>query len=174
MSHPNPPPSGTQRNPKSDRRRWGHAQLDHIVDPYKRAEKLHEPTACPQCGAVYSKGRWQWLPVPDGAEKTLCQACHRTNDGYPAGIVTLSGRQVALHREEMISLARHQESAERADHPMNRIIGIEGDGDEVAITTTDIHLPRRIARAMSRAFHGEADEHFDENGYFVRVNWHRD
>jgi hypothetical protein len=37
--------------------------------------------------------------------------------------------------------------------------------------TTDIHLPRRIGEAVKRAFHGTLDEHFDEGGYFVRVNW---
>jgi len=173
MSHANLPPSRSKRSPKADRRRFGHAQLDHILDPYKRVEKLHEPTVCPQCGAVYSNGRWQWLSAPEQAEKVLCQACHRINDRFPAGIVTLSGKLVAAHKDEMINLARNQESAERTDHPLNRIISVESEGaDQVVISTTDIHLPRRIGRAMSRAYHGEANEHFDENGYFVRVNWH--
>jgi hypothetical protein len=39
------------------------------------------------------------------------------------------------------------------------------------ISTTDIHLPRRIGEALKRAFHGELDMHFDEAGYFVRVDW---
>jgi hypothetical protein len=36
-----------------DRRIAGHAQQDHILDPYQGKKKLHEGTVCPQCGAVY-------------------------------------------------------------------------------------------------------------------------
>jgi hypothetical protein len=39
------------------------------------------------------------------------------------------------------------------------------------INTTDIHLPRRIGEAVKCAFHGEIAAHFEEDGYFVRVNW---
>lgn len=39
------------------------------------------------------------------------------------------------------------------------------------ITTTDIHLPRRIGEAVKRAYHGNLKEHFEEDGYFVRVDW---
>lgn len=164
-----------QRSPKADKRRWGRAQQDHIIDPYKRTKKLHEPTLCPQCGAVYSQGRWQWLPAPEAAHKVLCQACHRINDRFPAGIVTLSGKLVEIHGDEMMHIAKNQEHAEREEHPLNRIIGFEKEApNRIAISTTDIHLPHRIARAVSRAYHGEMSEHFDEDGYFVRINWHRD
>jgi hypothetical protein len=33
-------------------------------DPYKSRRKLPEPTACPECGAVFREGRWQWVEVP--------------------------------------------------------------------------------------------------------------
>lgn len=43
----------------------------------------------------------------------------------------------------------------------------------LVIKTTDIHLPRRIGEAMHRAFHGELHVHYDEENYFVRVEWWR-
>jgi len=135
---------------------------------------MHEPSICPQCAAVYRHGRWHWATRPADAHEQLCQACHRINDHYPAGIVTLSGPLVARHKAEMIRLARHQEETENKEHPLNRIIDIEEAPERVVITTTDIHLPRRIAEAQERAWHGKTDFHYDENGYFVRVNWHRD
>jgi len=68
-------------------------------------------------------------------------------------------------------LARHQEEAEKSEHPLNRIIKIDEDADGIVINTTDIHLPRRIGEAVKRAFHGSLNEDFDQGGYFVRVNW---
>jgi hypothetical protein len=68
-------------------------------------------------------------------------------------------------------LARHQEEAEKGEHPLNRIINIDEDADGIVINTTDIHLPRRIGEAVERAFRGSLIEDFDQGGYFVRVKW---
>lgn len=110
---------------------------------------------------------------PEGAKEALCQACHRINDRYPAGIVTLTGPVFQQHRAEVMAIIHHQEEVEKKDHPLNRIMTIEDVPDGIAVNTTDIHLPRRIGEAMKRAFHGELDMHFDEHGYFVRVGWQR-
>lgn len=161
--------------PRSGRRRWGRAQVDVPQDPYKAIKKLHEPSVCRQCGAVYHEGRWHWVARPAEAEEVLCQACHRINDHYPAGIVTLSGPLVAEHKSEMIRLARHQEEAETKEHPLNRIINIEEEApDRIVINTTDVHLPRRIAEMQRRSWQGKTELTYDEDGYFVRVTWHRD
>jgi hypothetical protein len=161
--------------PAASRRRWGRAQQDRILDPYKATHKRHEQAVCQQCGAVYEHGRWHWGERPNGAVKTICQACHRTNDHYPAGIVTLSGPLVASQRDEITHLVRHQEQSEKPEHPLNRIMRIEQEApDRLVIETTDIHLPRRIGEAMTRAYKGTLTEHFDEGGYFVRVNWTRE
>jgi hypothetical protein len=72
-----------------------------------------------------------------------------------------------------MAIIHHQEEVEKKEHPLNRIMTIEDVPDGIAINTTDIHLPRRIGEAMKRAFHGEFNMHFDEHGYFVRVNWQR-
>jgi NMD protein affecting ribosome stability and mRNA decay len=159
---------------RSTRRISGRAQQDHILDPYQRRQKLHEGTVCPQCGAVYHQGRWQWAAVAERAIEELCPACRRIEDELPAGVVTFRGDFAREHKEEMIHLARHQEAAEKKEHPLNRIINIEESVEGIVITTTDIHLPRRIGEAIQRAFHGQIDDIFDKGGYFVRVNWTRD
>jgi hypothetical protein len=159
---------------KSGRRRFGRAQWDHILDPYKRVEKRHEPTVCPQCGAVYHQARWHWAPRPADAHEELCQACHRINDNYPAGIVTLSGAIAQQYKAEIIGLAHNQEKVEKTEHPLSRIMSIEESESNIVINTTDIHLPMRIGRAIKRSFRGDLTDHFDEHGYFVRVNWHRE
>jgi hypothetical protein len=104
----------------------------------------------------------------------FCPACRRINDHNPAGVLTLAGPFVSRHKDEMIRLARNQEQAERPEHPLNRIMDIEDEApDRLVISTTDIHLPRRIGEAVSRAYHGTMAEHFDEDGYFVRIDWNR-
>ena len=153
------------------RRTAGHAQEDHILDPYQRQQKLDDDTICAQCGAVYRKGRWQWGARPENGHEALCPACRRINDKFPAGVVELRGPLGREQKEEIIRLARHQEEAEKGEHPLNRIINIEEDAERIVINTTDIHLPRRIGEAVERAFHGSLSEDFDQGGYFVRVNW---
>jgi len=158
---------------KANRRRFGRAQADHYIDTYKQVAKLHEPTYCSQCGATYGDGRWRWMPHPENAKPSLCPACHRINDRYPAGIVTLTG--VGALKDEMVRLARNQEEAEKAEHPLNRIMAIDDTiDDRLEISTTDIHLPRRIGDALRRSYHGKVTEDFDEGNYFVRVTWHKE
>ena len=172
MSPSRLPPDKAGSPKKPGRRRFGRAQSDHLIDPYKQPAKPHEPLYCTQCGAVYETGRWRWSARPEDASPSLCQACHRINDRFPAGILTLSGEAVGEHRDEIIRLARHQEQAEKDDHPLNRIMDIADNAPgQLEISTTDIHLPRRIANALRRAYTGEVAEHFDEGGYFVRVSW---
>jgi len=37
-----------------------------VHDSYKSSRKLSEPTRCPECGAVFLKGRWTWGVAPAG------------------------------------------------------------------------------------------------------------
>jgi hypothetical protein len=153
------------------RRITGRAQQDGLLDPYLSRHKPPEPASCPRCGAHFDKGRWQWGWAPEGALPHLCPACRRIEDGLPGGVVTLHDVPQRL-RDQIIGLVRNEESAENAEHPLNRIIAVDDAGDSVVIRTTDIHLPRRLGEAMKRAYHGTLDLHFDDDGYFVRVDWH--
>ena len=110
MRQSNLPP----HRPAAGRRIAGHAQEDHIPDPYQLTQKLSDRTVCRQCGAVYRRGRWQWAPRPEEASDALCSACRRINDKFPAGIVTFHGRFGRQQAEEIARLARHQEEPKSA------------------------------------------------------------
>ena len=148
---------------------------EQVHDSYKTPCKLPEPTVCPECGAVFHGGRWQWItPAPAGAHQTLCQACHRTNDNYPAGIVTLSGGYVPRHKEELVQMARNREQQENKEHPLHRIMSIEELPDSLVIKTTDIHLPHHIAESLRDAFQGDLKVQYDLEGYLLRADWRRE
>lgn len=108
------------------------------------------------------------------ATETLCGACRRIAENCPAGELNLVGEFVTQHREEIRNLVRNIEQVENREHPVNRIMELRELDDRILVTTTDIHLPRRIGTALERAFKGKLDIHFDEGGYFTRVEWRRD
>lgn len=147
---------------------------ERVHDTYKLAGKLHEPSRCPRCNAVYVNGRWTWDDAVQAPAEEVCSACHRIADNYPAGEITLSGGFLATHKDEIVSLARNIEKAENAEHPLNRIIAIRDLASQMQITTTDVHLPRRIGKSVQSAWDGDLDIHFDEEGYFTSITWHRD
>jgi hypothetical protein len=85
-----------------------------------------------------------------------CPACHRINDNYPAGELTLSGSFPKSHGQEIVRLARNTEALENRKHPLQRIMSVEENPEGIVITTTDVHLPRRIGHAIVDAYKGES------------------
>ena len=78
-------------------------------DLYKAKGKLQEPSVCRECNAVYHNGRWTWAPVPSDRHDVVCPACARIRDDAPSGVLLLTGTFVALHRDEVLGLARNEE-----------------------------------------------------------------
>ena len=155
------------------------ARMDKLIqekhdDTYRTKGKLGEPTACPDCGAVYHQGRWQWLEsMPKDAQQQRCPACQRIADKVPAGVVTISGEFFSVHREELLGLIKNIEAYEKQQHPLNRIMAMSEQAGGLEITTTDVHLPRDIGVALEKAYDGELDFHYvDESGQ-LRVHWQR-
>ena len=98
---------------------------ERVHDPYKSKHKPAEPSVCKGCHAVFHDGRWQRIESwPLHSHQVLCQACQRTRDHYPAGIVTLKGGFVQSHKDELLALARHHEQDENARHVLHRIMGV--------------------------------------------------
>jgi hypothetical protein len=145
-----------------------------VHDSYKNKGKLSDPTLCTECGAVFHGGRWQWLPKPEKkAEETVCPACHRIRDGFPAGYVTITGDFIAAHEEEIMQLMRNHEAREKAAHPLQRIMAIEKTKFSTVVTTTDVHLARGIGDALHHAYQGELEFHYNQQENLLRVNWSR-
>ena len=164
------PPSLAPRG--SDQRYRDRIYDDLWNDPYHAKGKYKEPAVCGGCGAVFHHGRWTWATAPEGAAKVECPACHRIRDKQPAGYVTLTGALVEGDREMLVRIARNVEKHENAEHPLNRIMGIEKDDGHVLITTTDVHLAQRIGEGVMHAKKGTLKIFYGQDEYVVRAYWH--
>lgn len=140
-------------------------------DTYKEGKKRSEPSVCPNCKAVYTGGRWTWVEVSEGATATLCPACQRIADDYPAGYVELKGSFFEQRREEILNLVSNEEKMEKGEHPMERVMAIKPGEDHTLITTTGVHMARRIGEAVVRAYQGNLDYTYGDNEKTIRVQW---
>jgi hypothetical protein len=50
---------------------------------------------------------------------------------------------------------------------------IDSGPDEAVVTTTDIHLPQRIAEALHHSFQGEFELNYGRDEYTVHAKWQR-
>jgi NMD protein affecting ribosome stability and mRNA decay len=146
-------------------------ELEH--DPYHSKRKIKEPAACPDCGAIFTKGRWTWGDAAPNANKQLCPACQRVKDHVPAAFVTLRGEFLAEHHDEIMNLVGNYEQREKLAHPLKRIMDTEEKDKETDITFTDAHLARGIAEAIHHAYQGEIDYQYTKEDTMLRVTWER-
>lgn len=157
----------------------GHVRRDrlveeHVHDPYMARSKPREPALCPDCGAVFREGRWQWpLLKPSEAHHESCPACQRIRDRVPAGVLTLAGEFFAAHRDEIMNLVHNKVERQKAEHPLSRIMEIAEEDGALVITFTDLHLPRSVGEDIARAYEGELDIQYTEKSGLVRVYWRR-
>lgn len=140
-------------------------------DAYRAKGKLPEPSLCPQCGAVFHHGRWQWMEAPAGAHARSCPACQRIHDHFPAGFLRMQGDFMRQHREEVINLVRNIEKREKTEHPLKRIMAVTEQGGEILVTTTDINLARSIGDALHHAYQGNLEYHYNAEQNLLRVEW---
>lgn len=142
-------------------------------DVYQERSKLPEPTRCSQCGALFVNGRWTWQEAPAKSYETVCPACRRIAERFPAGSVEIRGLFFVEHRDEILNLIHNVERKEKDEHPMERIISATPIGDHLLITSTGHHLARRIGEAMARAYKGELSFQYAEAEDSIRVRWQR-
>jgi NMD protein affecting ribosome stability and mRNA decay len=147
---------------------------EEVHDPYMTRKKPSEPSICSECGVVFADGRWQWQSEPPaGAERLLCPCCQRIRDRVPAGFLTLDGEFFAAHREEILNLVHNKVEAQKAQHPMKRLMGIEDTEEGTVLTFTDRHLPRGAGEAIESAYEGDLEIQYTDDAGIVRVYWRR-
>ena len=159
-------------------KRDAYSRKDRLIkekrhDSYQSQTKLPESTVCNTCGVVFSKGRWIWKESVKREHKTICPACRRQVDNYPAGRIKISGLFYQDHKEEILNLIQNIEKKEKDERPMERIMDIQGDKEMTLVTTTGIHIARRIGEALSRAYKGIFSFNYAKDDEHIQVTWHR-
>lgn len=159
--------------PSMARRRGDELGADLPADPYREEQKPPSPVVCPDCRAVFQRGRWVWAQEPGKAAAHVCPACLRIRERQPAGYLYLRGGFVAEHRKALLRLLSNEEAEEKSRHPLQRIMQIRDAEGGLEVTTTDVHLARRLGEALQRAFQGALDIRQQAGEYLVRVYWQR-
>lgn len=142
-------------------------------DPYQEKRKWPEGTRCKECGAYYTSGRWSWVVPSPLTHETLCPACRRIADQYPAGALDISGDFFKEREKELVGLLRNVEAAENQEHPLERIMSVRREDDRLSVLTTGVHLARRLGDALEHAFQGTLTVQYGDNEHHVRVYWQR-
>lgn len=140
-------------------------------DTYARRAKPRESVLCGGCGLVLSRGRWQWRArLSHDLRPGLCPACERVRDRFPAGTLVLDAPFLE-RRAEVTGMIRNVEAVEREEHPLERVMALEERGDRLVVTTTGLHLARRLASRLSRAFHRKPNLRYLPGEAAVQVDW---
>ena len=154
--------------------------VDRTRDSYIPRKGPLNVGVCPDCHAINRKKRW-YLDDAEyvflaraGAVLRRCPACRKIADGFPSGVVTLRGKFLQTHRDEVLTIVRNEERRARGTNPLERIMAIRDGGESVEILTTDEKLAQRIGREIRKAYQGTVSYKWSQDANLVRVNWSRD
>ncbi len=155
-----------------------HKRIDRLIkerrkDVYLGTSTLPAESICIDCGATFNNGRWTWKETTNVIKKTVCPACKRISDNYPAGFIELKGRFFSDHEEEIANLIMNTEKLEKKDRPLERIMEMKFNKNHATLTTTGIHIARRIGEALARSYQGNFTFQYGEGEKSIRVYWER-
>ncbi|HEX9873565.1 MAG TPA: BCAM0308 family protein [Deferrimonas sp.] len=149
-------------------------------DPYLPEEGLKEVSLCQGCHAVYQNKRWYLDPETFEAAKNdtearwvTCPACQKIAQHYPEGIVTLSGDYLWEHEEEIRNILKNEETRAMTKNPLERIIAIKRQGEDLVIETTEQKLAEHLGRVLHKAHQGELKVSWSQEHDVCRVDWVR-
>lgn len=144
-----------------------------LKDMYKTDAKLRENTQCTNCEALYRGGRWTWEIPSAAAAKGLCPACQRIADNNPAGFLAIARDFYDAHRREIQDLIKATERKEVSEHPLERLIAIAEEPEQLLVTTTGTHLAQRLGHALTGAYKGHVEFQYDDSKSRLDVYWTR-
>lgn len=165
--------TGRAKHPGTKKDRPRGVQSRH-PSAYARAPKSAGALVCDDCGVVQHGGKWYWgAPPLAEIQRGRCPACQRTRDGQPAGTIRLHP-DFLEHGDEILQLIRNVEQAEKAEHPLERLMEVEQSDGRLVVTTTGVHIARQIAHKLARRFHRKARIRYADDEGLILVDWERE
>jgi NMD protein affecting ribosome stability and mRNA decay len=150
------------------------------TDPFLPHEGTREPSLCTTCHAAFHRNRWtrdsetyRELELSSKLNKVTCPACQKIDAGYPEGIVTLRGNYLWKHEDEIRNILKNEENKAYNKNPLERIIRVTRQEDELVIETTEEKLAEHLGRVLQRAHRGELKISWAGNPDLCRVSWER-
>ena len=70
-------------------------------------------------------------------------------------------------------MLRNVEEREKDAHPLERIMAVTEDESHTLVTTTGVHLARRLGEALARAYKGDLSFQYGDGEQSIRLQWHR-
>lgn len=167
------------KNARSGLPQGGPTRRDRLIqeanhDPYRTDSKMSSPAVCPDCGAVFLRGRWTWETAAPESASHVCPACQRIREQVPAAFLTLEGSFLVKHRDEIMGLIANLQREQEKEHPLKRIMSVKEQDSATTLELTDPHLARGIGEALHRAFGGELEYNYNKGETLLRVAWRRD
>lgn len=152
----------------------------NATDPYQPRLAPGEVAACTECHAVYQRRHWFFDPdvylretMQPNTRMVLCPACQKIRDHYAEGQVTLRASAfLAMHREEVLRLIRNEEERAKGFNPMERIVAISDEDENLVVTTTNEKLAQRIGRTLKSTYQGKTSYQWSDPK-FLSVEWER-
>ena len=150
------------------------------VDPFVSDEGFREPALCKTCQTYFHHKRWMNNPKTYTQLKSdpnvhwvICPACQKIAEGYPEGILTLSGSYLWEHEDEIRRLLKNEESKANGRNPQERVIRTTRQEETLVIETTEQRLAEHLGRVLQRAHQGELKINWGAGPDICRVNWER-
>lgn len=138
---------------------------------YRREAKAAGGFVCQGCGIIQHAGKWYFgAPPLAQLEAGHCPACERVRDRYPAGTLRIPTTLLA-QRDAVLHLIRNVEAAEKAEHPLERLMEIEESDGYLVVTTTGVHLARAIAHRLAKELHSRPQFRYADGEELVHVDW---
>ncbi|MFB6347209.1 MAG: BCAM0308 family protein [bacterium] len=155
----------------------GDIDVEEERDVYLNDKPSSEPARCPVCGNIYANKQWYRSDKKDISDESsvisyTCPGCSKVQDGYYYGELTISGRFIADHHEEVSHLIQNKVHDVQEDNPLSKLVQVQVEGNELTLRTTNSKLAEHIGRALKRAYEGELD--INKSEYIIRVHWTRD
>ena len=156
---------------KKDEQEFGLAKKEFII--------------CPNCESVFFDKAWHYSLEKDikhlenrgsrfkNLKFKICPACRMEKDKTFEGelVITLS-KEKLTEKNEIINVVKNSDKQARAHDPMDRVLWIEYEGNEIRVLTSENQLAVRIGKKLESAFKGGTLEikHSHEEDV-IRVFW---